>query len=82
MSLFLAGESPGSYNINHFPFKEKIYLEKAGLECFACMDVCVPHVCLVPTKARRHIGPLKLGLQMTVNCHVLKIKPWLLWKNH
>lgn len=26
-------------------------------ECFACMRVCVPHVCLVPTGGRSHQIP-------------------------
>ena len=37
---------------------------------FACIYVCVPCVCLVPTEERIGVRPLKLELQMVVSHHM------------
>jgi hypothetical protein len=47
-------------------------------ECSACMYICAPHACLVPTEVKRgpQIGSLELELQMVAHhCVIPRSKP-------
>lgn len=53
-------------------FKNDLFFNVCVYKCFACIFVCVLHVCLVPpTQGYKRVSDsLELELQMTVSCHV------------
>lgn len=50
-------------------------------ECFACMYVCAPHVCPVPTEVRRGHWML-WSLESWATTWILRVKSWSSAKSH
>lgn len=44
-------------------------------ECFVCIYVCAPHVCLMPLETRRALVPLELELGKIASHHVSSQNP-------